>query len=119
MSTLVPIPVSRLAGADLKAPLIQCAAGDIFPAGGHIFLRVQNGAAQPIYIVANVTQPGPNGTSITGFQLAPTIPVGGDRMFGPFPSVPFADPTDGYVHVGYYGGGVTGCLVGVYALATT
>jgi hypothetical protein len=68
-----------------------------------LFIRCTN----PGTITVNVTPAaaggtGPSGTTISPLALAPVVGASnGSRVYGPFPSVPFADPADGQVHISY------------------
>jgi hypothetical protein len=117
MTALVPQIASRAAGADTSdvTPLIASATGgDTFPAGPNTWLRVKNGSASPVTVtVTPAASGGPAGTTIAPFALGPVVAATtGDRMYGPFPSNPFAD-ANGNVNVTYAPWAAT-VLVGVY-----
>jgi hypothetical protein len=102
LTTTVP---SRAVGGNLAAAGLTAAAesgGDTFLAGSNVWLRVQVTKASPVTVT--VTPPagsGPLGTTITPVALAPAVPATtGDRIFGPFPAVPFADAT-GKISIDY------------------
>jgi hypothetical protein len=105
MAALTVKYASRAAGLDLTAANMENAGagGDTFPPGSDMWLRVKNAGASPCTVtVDQPTGSGPLGTSITDLALAPAVPITtGDRLFGPFPAYPFADPADGLIHVTY------------------
>lgn len=105
MTAYVPVAVSRAAGADLTTAGVAVAStGDTFPPGPSNYLRVKNagGTACTVSIMVASTVAGPSGTFLAPLVLAPNVAITtGDRLFGPFPSFPFADPSDGQVHPTY------------------
>jgi hypothetical protein len=110
----------RNTGVDLaSAPRsTPSASGDTFPAGGDVYLRVKTAGSNTIS--PSITWPtalDAYGVSKKDFALngGTPIPISSDRLFGPFPAVEFADPSDGQVHVNH-GGTLTGSLVDVYRL---
>jgi hypothetical protein len=116
MSTLSVIDnTDRTAGLDLTAALSAASAGgDEIPAGNDIYLRVKNGnaAACTVTVMAANANAGPDGTFLAQLALGAVPATTGDRLFGPFPSGTFADPSDGLVHLSY---SVTSTVtVGVY-----
>jgi hypothetical protein len=103
------------AGIDLAAALdTPNAGGDTIPAGGDVYLRLKTGGtAVTVSAMAAGANAGLAGTflaplAIGGGALAAT----GDKVFGPFPSNPFADPSDGLVHISYTA--ITALTVAVY-----
>lgn len=98
---------SRAAGLDLASGNMDPAGagGDTMPAGADMWLRVKNAGGSNVTVTVDFpTGSGPLGTSMTDYALAPAVPLTtGDRLFGPFPAYPFADPSDGLVHITYSG----------------
>jgi hypothetical protein len=96
MAALTPVLCARTGGGDIAAGLASSSAspGDTFPAGPNNFLRVKNTSGGAV--TATVTPPtggGPLGTTISPFALSPAVALTtGDRIYGPFPPQPFADP---------------------------
>jgi len=105
MAAYTPVSVSRAAGADLTvAGTAVSASSDTFPPGPSNYLRVKNagGTACTVSVMAASTVAGPSGTFLAPLNLAPNVGITtGDRLFGPFPAYPFADPSDGLVHPTY------------------
>lgn len=106
--------VTRTAPLDLAATtgLVAVAAGDTFPAGGDIWLRVKTSGTATTVTVTNsaVNQGGFAEVPATLFGGA--LPATGDRMCGPFPSAYYADQSDGQVHLAFTA--TTGVTAGVY-----
>lgn len=111
MVAYVPVAPSRAAGVDLTAFVtVGGTTGDTFPPGPSNFLRVKNtsGSAITVSIMDVTTVAGPGGTFLAPLVLAPAVGITtGDRLYGPFPSYPFAAPADGQVHVTYSSAGAT------------
>jgi thiamine monophosphate kinase len=105
MAALTAVTASRAAGGDLRAGAMSAAgvSGDTFSPGDDVWLRVKNGNAGACTVtVTPSTAGGPRGTTISAYALAPAVELtSGDRLYGPFPASPFADVSDGLVHVSY------------------
>lgn len=110
---------SRATGLDLSAALTSPGgtSGDTFPPGNDVFLRLKTTGTP---LTATIMNTGAN-SGLAGTFLAPYAMGGGalaatqDKLYGPFPSNPFGDPSDGQVHIAYTV--VTGLTVGVYRMA--
>jgi hypothetical protein len=109
----------RAAGLDLSAALNSgLATGDTFPAGGDIYLRLKTSGTAFTVAVMNASA----NAGIVGTFLAPYTLQGGalaatqDKLYGPFPANPFADPSDGLVHLTFTGV-TTGGTAGVYRIS--
>lgn len=103
MTAYVPVGVTR-AGVDLTVAGVAVSSGsDTFPASPDNYLRVKNGGGT----VCNVTvmnasaNAGPSGTFLAPLAIGSVPITTGDKLFGPFPAYPFADPSDGQIHVAY------------------
>lgn len=105
MVAYVPVAVSRAAGVDLTtAGVAVSSASDTFPPGPNTYLRVKNagGTVCTVSVMVASTVAGPSGTFLAPLVLAPNVAITtGDRLFGPFPAYPFADPSDGQIHPTY------------------
>jgi hypothetical protein len=111
MTAIVPLPASRLAGANLQAGVFTAySAADTFPAGPNTYLAVRNTTLSVVTVtVTPTTGSGPQGTTISALALAPPVEAStGFRVYGPFPQNPFGDAS-GNVNISYStatGGGV-------------
>jgi len=116
MTALVPVPASRLAGANLITAGTTTTAADTFPAGPNTWLRVRNTSASPVTItVTPIAGSGPQGTTIAPLALSPAVEITtGDRIYGPFPQNPFGDGS-GNVNFACTGFGAT-VLASAYIL---
>lgn len=104
MTALSPSVPSRDAGLDLQASACTAAsAEDTFSPGGDTFLFVRSTNTGAITVTVNMAAgDGPSGTTISNYDLAPTVDATtGERLYGPFPSGAFAQTADGLVHVTY------------------
>jgi hypothetical protein len=104
MTALTPVLCARAGGGDISAGMTAAGAGgDTIPAGDDIYLRVKNGnAAACTVTVTPSAAGGPAGTTFAPLALSPAVALTtGDRIYGPFPPNPFADTSDGLVHVSY------------------
>lgn len=106
--TLIPTTVAtRGAGADLSSAVWTTASsgvGDTFAPGPDNWLRVHstNTSTVTVTVMAAADNPSISGTFLAPLALAPVVGANtGDRIYGPFPSSPFASQTDGLVHVTY------------------
>lgn len=93
MTALVPVIVSRLAGANMAAAMTAATGSDTFPAGPNTYLRVKSANAATVQVsVTPLAGGGPLGTTDAPFNLLPVVEVTtGDRIYGPFPQNPFGD----------------------------
>ena len=105
---MVAIPVlfpTRAAGADLTSfTTASTAPGDTFPPSADNYLRVKstNTATVTVTVMAASDNPQASNTFLAPLALAPVVgATTGDRVYGPFPAVPYASMTDGQVHVTY------------------
>lgn len=96
MTALLPVVVSRLAGANLQASapaFVTSTAADTFPAGPNTYLAVRNTTAGTVTVT--VTPPAGSddaGLTIAPMVLAPVVEITtGFRLYGPFPAWPFGD----------------------------
>lgn len=120
MTAYTPVVVSRSAGADMAAALTAVGglATDTFAPGSDVYLRVKstNASTVSVSVINASTVAGPRGTFIAQLALAPVVgATTGDRLYGPFPSDTFADPSDGQVHVTY--STTTNVTAGVFRMA--
>jgi len=79
-------------------------AGDTFPPSpdNFLFVRSTNSGTVTVTVIQTGGSAGPSGTFIAPLALAPVVgSATGRRVYGPFPSNPFADVSDGQVHVVY------------------
>jgi hypothetical protein len=103
MAALATATPGRGAGSDLVGGLVNAAAGgDTFIGGPNVYLRVKS--TKVGVLTVTITPPagtGPLGTTIAPVALSPTVEAStGDRIYGPFPTSPFADST-GAIAVSY------------------
>ena len=111
MPTLVVNQVSQAGLRDDNALVAAAAGGDAFAPGANVFVRISNGGGASI--TATFATPG----SIGGLAIADgggSVANAQSRLFGPFPSELYADPTTGLVVLTY--SGVTSVTVGVFKL---
>jgi hypothetical protein len=80
-----------IADADLAAATVT--VGDTFPAGPATYFLVQNKGASAVTVtIKGVAGGGPLGTTIADQALSPVTEITtGLRIYGPFPSYPYAD----------------------------
>ncbi len=103
---LIPIQVpTRTAGLDFQTTSViwTTAVGpDTFAASPNNFLFVRSTNAGTVTVTVTPSAgTGPLQTTITPLALAPVVAANGFRVYGPFPTVPFADASDGLIHINY------------------
>ncbi len=106
---MVAIPVqtpTRGAGVDFQttAALWTTASvtGDTFAPSPDNFLFVWSSNTGTVTVTVTPSAgTGPLGTTYTPLALAPVVGINGYRVYGPFPSTPFQDASDGQIHISY------------------
>jgi hypothetical protein len=105
MATLTILDsADRVSGVDNTIALAAATSGgDSIPPGPDVYLRVKNAnaAACVVTVMAAGANAGPDGTFLAPLALGSVPATTGDRTFGPFPASPYADPSDGLVHLSY------------------
>ena len=121
MAVIPTVAPSRNAGVDWADSsaiwTTATMAGDTFSPSPATFLFVRS--TNPGNVTVTVMQAGgssgPAGTFVAPQAMAPVVGASGRRVYGPFPQNPFADTSDGLVHVTYTT--VSGGALGVYVAA--
>lgn len=103
MAALTPTLCARAGGGSIASGLVSAGAGgDTFAAGTQVFLRVKNANAAACTVTVTPPSGGNDlGTTTAPYALTPACEATtGDRIYGPFPTNPFADQNNN-INVSY------------------